>query len=168
MDIFHGWKHVEEVRANVRKLADFFPECDFRNLDLAAIFHDIDYSDPEFHTANSIRLAEEFLVSMNYEIADIQKVKSIMRAHNTPESCKKEALLEGQMLYDADKMSRLTPEGFVKSMLYRIMHGKMTIPEAMVDAKKKTRSIYASLNFGYSQKMVEEDYNEVKRILRKI
>jgi HD superfamily phosphodiesterase len=167
-DIFHGWEHIEEVRRNVRKLADFFPECDFRNLDLAAIFHDIDYSKPEDHVSNSIRIAEEFLVSMNYEIGDIQKVKSIMRAHGSPESCKKENMLEGQMLYDADKMTRITPQGFVTLTLYCVVYMKMKLPEAVQYARKRVRWLHKSLNIGYSENIISDDYAELKKILRKL
>ncbi len=104
-DYIHRWDHVLEVRERALELSKKFKGIDLEALKLAIIFHDIDYSNPHSHTESSIKVADNFLRKNNYPKNRIEKVKEIIFSHTT--HLRKEfgeaKLIEGKILYDADK-----------------------------------------------------------------
>lgn len=105
-DTDHQWSHVEKVRKIALELVKKFKNIDLEALQLAIIFHDIDYSNPKLHTENSVEVAEKFLQRNNYPKAKIEKVREIMLSHTTHLRRKfgEARLTEGKILYDADKI----------------------------------------------------------------
>lgn len=105
-DSAHQWSHVEKVRKIALELTKKIKNADFEALQLAIIFHDIDYSNPKLHTENSIKVAKNFLRKNSYPEKKIEKVKEIIFSHTT--HLRKEfgeaKLIEGKILYDADKI----------------------------------------------------------------
>jgi len=105
-DSSHQWEHAETVRKIALELAKHFDKIDLEALNLAAIFHDIDYSSPHLHTENSIKVAEKFLRENEYPEDKIRKVKEIIFSHTTHlrKQFGEAKLTEGKILYDADKI----------------------------------------------------------------
>jgi len=101
----HQWSHVENVMCTALKLVKFYPAADLEILELAIIFHDIDYHKYETHVEESIKLAEKFLKKNNYPNNKIAKVLQVMIAHSGPHIKKlgKTKLIEGKIIYDSDK-----------------------------------------------------------------
>ncbi|MCX6767891.1 MAG: HD domain-containing protein [Candidatus Micrarchaeota archaeon] len=130
----HGWAHVEKVRKTAFKLASGLEGVDLELLHLAVIFHDVDYSDPKFHTENSTRIAESFLMRNSYPEDRIGKVKSIMFSHTTHlrEKFGEAELVEGKILYDADKINASSERDYSKLLYFsksRELLGKSRVQE---------------------------------------
>ncbi len=109
-DPFHQWGHIQNVLKRALEIAKNFKSVDLEALKLAAIFHDIDYRSYGEHVENSIIVAEKFLRENNFPQDRIKKIKEIMLNHSTPHRKKfgDARLLEGKILYDADKSIFIT------------------------------------------------------------
>jgi len=107
-DLFHQYNHVEEVMNRAIEIAKYFHSIDTEAL--AIIFHDIDYSSYENHPVASALVAEKFLKAHNYPQRKIMKVKEIILNHSTPHRrlMGEARLLEGKIIYDADKSIFMT------------------------------------------------------------
>lgn len=92
-------------------------DIDHEALELAIIFHDIDYNSEENteknyenHVDNSIKVAGAFLQENAYPEERIKKVQQIMLDHSSPHrkifgDAKN---IEGKIIYDADKSIFIT------------------------------------------------------------
>jgi len=111
-DPIHRWGHIIAVRKRALEIAKHVKDVDYELLNLAVIFHDIDYNSEETykenyknHPDNSVKLAEKFLRDNNYPEEKIKKLKQTMLDHSTP--YRKEhgdsKITEAKILYDADK-----------------------------------------------------------------
>jgi len=116
-DSRHQWNHIEEVMKRAMKIANQLDNIDYKLLKLGVIFHDIDYNSEanfkenyEKHVENSIKVAERFLKSKEYDLKRIKKVKQIILEHSTPHRKKygDAKTREGKILYDADKSIFIT------------------------------------------------------------
>ncbi len=117
----HRWNHVEAVLKRSKEIYSElkYPEIDLESLNLAIIFHDIDYSFPRQHVENSVLEAIAFLKENHRSNLEIAKVLQIMLAHSTPHRKKfgDSDSLEGKIIYDADKS--LLINDFVSYKKYR-------------------------------------------------
>ncbi len=109
-DDFHQWHHILNVLERAMLISRNFENIDDEALKLAIIFHDVDYSDYNLHPDNSVNVAVSFLVKNNYPVERIEKVKEIMLNHSTPHRKRlgEAKLLEGKIIYDADKSISMT------------------------------------------------------------
>lgn len=116
-DPLHQWEHVAAVRKRACKIAKHLKNIDDELLNLAIIFHDIDYNSSfsykenyKNHVEASIKVAEKFLKENDYPKNKIEKIKQIMLDHSTPHRKKygDSKILEGKILYDADKSIFIT------------------------------------------------------------
>ncbi|MDP2974316.1 MAG: HDIG domain-containing protein [Candidatus Diapherotrites archaeon] len=87
----HQWAHIEAVRKQAMLIAKQLKGVDYELLELAILFHDIDYhSEASYeenykrHVENSANAAEKFLMENNYPAGRIEKVKQIILDHSTP------------------------------------------------------------------------------------
>ena len=128
-DPFHQWQHVESVMKRALEIAKHLEGVDYEVLRLAVIFHDIDYySESSYeenyknHVENSIRVAERFLRDNGYPEERIEKVKEIMLNHSTPHRRRfgDAKLLEGKIIYDADKSLFITDSRTYKKYFPRL------------------------------------------------
>lgn len=130
-DPFHGWGHIENVTKRALEIVEKINnKVDYELLELAIIFHDIDYnSEKDFeenynnHVDNSVKIAEAFLTKNRYPKERIEKVKQIMLDHSTPHRKKlgEAKSIEGKVIFDSDKSIFITtPELYKKyfPMLY--------------------------------------------------
>lgn len=109
-DTFHQYEHIEAVMKRAMELANNFNNVDYESLQLAIIFHDIEYTSYKSHPDASVVVAERFLRKYKYPEDKIVKIKEIMLNHSTPHrSIVGEAkLIEGKIIYDADKSIFIT------------------------------------------------------------
>ena len=121
-DSHHQWDHIEAVMKRAFEIARFFDDVDEESLRLAIIFHDIDYTSYDTHVDDSIKVAEQFLKVNEYPKEGIEKIKEIMMNHSTPHRKKfgEATLLEGKIIYDADKSVGMTNEQFRKKYFPRL------------------------------------------------
>ncbi len=106
----HQWDHVERVLEKALEIARNLENVDFEALVLAVIFHDISYASYETHVKESIKVAERFLRETGYPRDRIELIKEIMLNHSTPhrEKVGDARLIEGKIIYDADKSILIT------------------------------------------------------------
>lgn len=116
-DPMHRWSHIEDVMERALEIAEKRKDIDYELLNLAIIFHDIDYNSEKNleenyknHVDNTIKKAVEFLKINDYPKERIERVKQIMLDHSTPHRKKfgDSNIIEGKILYDADKSIFLT------------------------------------------------------------
>lgn len=123
-----GFHYVSAVVANCKMLAleletltENAPTLDLDALVIAAYLHDISlvkhgYQD---HQKTSAAMAVEFLRERNIEEETIQKVEQAIFTHtdNVPLEERSAAISEGQVLYDADRLGRLSGLAVVTSLI---------------------------------------------------
>lgn len=92
------------------EIAVNFNHVDYEALQLAVIFHDIEYISYKDHPDASVIVAEKFLREYDYPEDQIAKIKEIMLNHSTPHrrTIGKAKLIEGKIIYDADKSIFIT------------------------------------------------------------
>jgi HD superfamily phosphodiesterase len=111
-DKHHSWNHIMDVFDRARLISQNYQNIDTELLDLAIIFHDIDYhseSTPELnytnHVDNSVEVAKKFLETNQYPNDRLNKVIEIMLDHSRPhrEVRGDASSIEGEVIFDADK-----------------------------------------------------------------
>ncbi|MBT3985062.1 HD domain-containing protein [archaeon] len=121
-DSFHQWSHIQNVLKRALEIAEQLKDVDYEVLKLAIIFHDIDYRKYETHVEASIEVAETFLKKEGYPKERIEKVKEIMLNHSSPHRRKfgEAKLLEGKIIYDADKSISMGDAEFYKKYYIKL------------------------------------------------
>ena len=124
-----GFRYVCAVVANCKMLAlQLEPDeqgkeadIDMDALTIAGYLHDISTVSSGFqdHQIKSAQVAEEFLQSVKAPQAQIDRVKQAILTHTqiTPSERENEPLTEGRILYDADKLGRLSGLAVVTSLI---------------------------------------------------
>lgn len=131
---FHQYTHVEAVlkrSLEIIKNMDNSENIDLEALKLAIIFHDIDYSSYETHVDNSVKVAEKFLNENNYPKTKIKRIIEIMYNHSTPHQKRfgKAKLIEGKIMYDADKSLFITKIYMTDKKTYKKYFSKLYLKE---------------------------------------
>ena len=121
-DSFHQWSHIQNVLKRALEIAEQLKDVDYEVLKLAIIFHDIDYRKYETHVEASIEVSETFLKKEGYPKERIEKVKEIMLNHSSPHRRKfgEAKLLEGKIIYDADKSISMGDAEFYKKYYIKL------------------------------------------------
>src|SRR5579859_6698052 len=123
-----GFRYVSTVVANCKMLAleleasdDTFPSIDTEALIIAGYLHDISTSTHGYHNHHiqSAEMAVEFLQALDLPAERIEKVKRAILTHTTVFSSeqREDASIEGRLLYDADKIGRLSGLAVVTSLI---------------------------------------------------
>jgi HD superfamily phosphodiesterase len=123
-----GFRYISAVVANCRMLAAELDEGeeDIRALDMDALIigaylHNISTAEFGFpdHHLKSAEMAVEFLRKLDAPEHRITKVEQIILTHTraTAPDEQKSTLLEGRILYDADKIGRLSGLAVVTSLI---------------------------------------------------
>ncbi len=111
-DEFHQWSHIQDVMKRAEEICAKLKDVpiDLEALQLAVIFHDIDYRTYEDHPDASVKVAGEFLSRMGVLEARISQIHNIMLDHSTPHrKVRGEAkTIEGKIIFDADKSIFIT------------------------------------------------------------
>lgn len=122
-----GFRYVSAVVANSKLLALELEAQETVTIDheillIAAYLHDISTANHGFqdHHKKSAEMAAAFLRTLNMSEEHIQKVEHILLTHTTVASSEEEQEtlpIEGRILYDADKLGRLSGLSVVTSLI---------------------------------------------------
>src|SRR6266566_5495462 len=119
-----GFHHVSAVVANCKMLVaqlEDTGDIDMDALIIAGYLHDISTMSHGFHDHHlkSAEIAVEFLQELDIPAERISKVEQAILTHAIPASAeeREKVSLEGRILYDADKLGRLSGLAVVTSLI---------------------------------------------------
>lgn len=178
-----GFRYVSTVVANCKMLAleleatedDTFASIDTEALIIAGYLHDISTSTHGYHNHHlpSAEMAVEFLQEMNLPAERVEKVKQAILTHTTvfsPEQ-QEDAPIEGRLLYDADKIGRLSGLAVVTSLIEfgarypnRAVTGEV-LAAILRHIEERFVELYQSLNTAPAREMAQAKFGNTLAFL---
>jgi HD superfamily phosphodiesterase len=173
-----GFRQVSAVVANCKMFAlelealqdEGTAAVDTEGLVIAAYFHDISTlaHGLQNHEVQSAEMAAEFLLSQNVPEERIQKVEQAILAHMTPLTPAQRATapIEGQILYDADKVGHLSGLAVVTSLIEfggRYANRAVTsdvLANILRHIEERFIELYQSLNTEPARELAREKFNQ--------
>jgi HD superfamily phosphodiesterase len=176
------FRYIASVVANCKMLAVELEgrEEDLKDLDkdalvIAGYLHDISTIEHGFqdHHLKSATMAAEFLREIDVPGACIERVKQAILAHTTaaaPEA-RESVSLEGRILYDADKLGRLSGLAVVTSLIEfgarypnRAINGE-TLTAILHHIEERFVELYQSLHTAPAKEMAREKFGNTLAFL---
>lgn len=156
----HNWFHIERVMNNAKLISSKTnSEFNYLCVILGALLHDI--SDYKFNNGNEelgIKIAEDFLSSINVKSEIINKVKEIIDGVTFKglKEKRKELSLECQIVQDSDRLDALGAIGIGRAFAYggnknREMYVPDEIPNENMDWKAYKNNNSCTLNHFYEK-----------------
>lgn len=178
-----GFRYVSTVVANCKMLAleleatedDASTSIDMEALIIAGYLHDISTSTHGYHDHHlqSAEMAVEFLRELNLSEERVEKVKQAILTHTTvfsPEQ-REAAPIEGRLLYDADKIGRLSGLAVVTSLIEfgarypnRAVTGEV-LAAILRHIEERFVELYQSLNTAPAREMAQEKFGNTLAFL---
>ena len=177
-----GLRYVSAVVANCKMLAleleaqeDDLEPVDTEALIIAAYLHDISTVTHGFHEHHlkSAEMAVEFLRKLDMPSERISKVEQAILAHMTVFSLeqRESASIEGRILYDADKLGRLSGLAVVTSLIEfgarypnRAVTGDVLVA-ILRHIEERFVELYQSLNTAPAREMAREKFGHTLAFL---
>ncbi|GAC1421867.1 MAG: hypothetical protein NVS4B1_03620 [Ktedonobacteraceae bacterium] len=178
-----GFRYASIVVANCKMLAlqrEAQDESDTETVDmdalvLAAYLHDISTASQGFqqHHFVSAQMAVEFLQAQQVAPELVQKVEQAILTHITPNAADQSNIssLEGRILYDADKLGRLSGLAVVTSLIEigvrytnRAVTGDM-LAAMLRHIEERFIDLYQSLNTEPARDLAREKFNSTLTFL---
>lgn len=178
-----GFRYVSTVVANCKMLAleleatedDTSASIDMEALIIAGYLHDISTSTHGYHDHHlqSAEMAVEFLRELNLPEERIEKVKQAILTHTTVFSAeqREDAPIEGRLLYDADKIGRLSGLAVVTSLIEfgarypnRAVTGEV-LAAILRHIEERFVELYQSLNTAPAREMAQEKFGSTLAFL---
>ncbi len=176
-----GFRYASIVVANCKMLAleyeaqEGAEPVDMDALVLAAYLHDISTATQGFqqHQKTSARMAVEFLQEQHASPEIIGKVEEAILVHMTPRAAEQgvPASLEGRILYDADKLGRLSGLAVVTSLIEigarytnRAVTGDM-LAVMLRHIEERFIDLYQSLNTDPARDMARDKFHSTLAFL---
>ncbi len=171
-----GFRYASVVVANAKMLALQGEQdegegetVDMDALIVAGYLHDISTPMQGFqqHNVTSAQMAAEFLRTQGATPEFIQKVEQAILTHMTPHAGEQQAstTLEGRILYDADKLGRLSGLAVVTSLIEfgaryanRAVTGDM-LATMLRHIEERFIDLYQSLNTEPAREMARDKFN---------
>lgn len=170
-----GFRYVSAVVANCKLLSleleaeDSTSTLDGDALTIAAYLHDISTAQHGFqdHQVQSAAMAVDFLQTLALPAEQIKKVEQIILAHADAVVSEKqqEAPLEGLILYDADKLGRLSGLAVVTSLIEfgarypnRAVTGEV-LAAILRHIEERFIELYQSLHTAPARELAHEKFN---------
>ena len=173
-----GFRYASVVVANAKMLAlqsepeqekDDGETVDMNALIVAAYLHDISTPTQGFqqHNIASAQMAAEFLRTQGATPEFVQKVEQAILTHMTPHAGEQQAstTLEGRILYDADKLGRLSGLAVVTSLIeFGARYANRAVTGDMLAAmlrhiEERFIDLYQSLNTNPAREMARDKFN---------
>jgi HD superfamily phosphodiesterase len=176
-----GFRYVSAVVANCKMLAleleaqDEAIALDSDALTIAAYLHDISTAQHGFqdHQVQSAAMAVEILQKFDVPADQIKKVEQIILAHAdaVPPDQQSEVPLEGLILYDADKLGRLSGLAVVTSLIEfgarypnRAVTGEV-LAAILRHIEERFIELYQSLHTAPAREMAHDKFNHTLAFL---
>ena len=178
-----GFRYASIVVANCKMLAlereaqdeNDTAQVDMDALVLAAYLHDISTASQGFqqHQIASAQMAVQFLQGQRVAPELVQKVEQAILVHMTPGTAEQSGTssLEGRILYDADKLGRLSGLAVVTSLIEigarytnRAVTGDM-LAVMLRHIEERFIDLYQSLNTEPARDMAREKFNSTLAFL---
>lgn len=179
-----GFRYVSAVVANCKMLASELesPEegeasspIDTDALVVASYLHDISTVEHGFqdHQVKSAEMAVTFLGDLDVSAEQIQKVEQAILTHTVVSTGEQheEQLTEGRVLYDADKLGRLSGLAVVTSLIEfgarypnRAVTGEV-LAAILRHVEERFIELYQSLNTSPAREMAREKFNNTLSFL---
>ena len=144
--VYHNLTHTQRVVAKAKEIAEDseLPKTDIENLEIAAWFHDIGYiKGSENHEEESVKIAEEFLISKKFTAKRIETISGLIMATKMSHGPKNE--LE-KIIADAD-CSHLASKNFFDYVSLLRKEWEFT------QHKKYSDQEWITVNIGFFTKM---------------
>ena len=178
-----GFRYISAVVANCKMLAlqleaqedEVAETVDVEALVIAAYLHDISTSSFGYHNHHlkSAELAVELLQELHLPAEQIEKVKQAILAHTTdlsPEQ-RESIPIEGRILYDADKLGRLSGLAVVTSLIEfgarypnRAVTGEV-LAAILRHIEERFVELYQSLNTAPAREMAQVKFGNALAFL---
>ncbi len=178
-----GFRYVSTVVANCKMLAleleatedDTFASIDTEALIIAGYLHDISTSTHGYHNHHlqSAEMAVEFLQELHLPEERIEKVKQAILTHTTVFSSEQRdgVPIEGRLLYDADKIGRLSGLAVVTSLIEfgarypnRAVTGEV-LAAILHHIEERFVELYQSLNTAPAREMAQVKFGNTLAFL---
>ncbi len=176
-----GFRYVSAVVANCKMLAlELEAQDDALSLDddaliISAYLHDISTAQHGFqdHQVQSAAMAVAFLQELSLPAEQIKKVEQIILTHAdaVPADQQQQAPLEGLILYDADKLGRLSGLAVVTSLIEfgarypnRAVTGEV-LAAILRHIEERFIELYQSLHTMPAREMAREKFNSTLAFL---
>ncbi len=177
-----SFRYVSAVVANCKMLAleleaqeDNLQPIDGEALVLAGYLHDISTVEYGFHDHHlkSAEMAGEFLQKLDIPVERVSKVEQAIRAHMTvfPAEQRASVPIEGRILYDADKLGRLSGLAVVTSLIEfgarypnRAVTGEV-LTVVLRPIEERFVELYQSLNTAPARAMAREKFGNTLAFL---
>lgn len=113
--VAHRMDHLARVSRNAAAIAQHYGEVDREILGLAVLLHDVEqpFDDKANHVERSAAVAERLMSDINVEPTRIAHVLKAIREHST-ENIVAPSSLEAKILFDADKLDGIGPNGILR------------------------------------------------------
>lgn len=172
------FRHVSAVVANCKMLVaelEDTGDLDMDALIIAGYLHDISTVAYGFHDHHlkSAEMAVEFLQELDVPAERISKVEQAILRHATPTSAveREKVPLEGRILYDADKLGRLSGLAIVTSLIEfgarypdRAVTGEI-LASILRHIEERFIDLYQSLNTDLAREMARAKFNNTLAFL---
>lgn len=172
------FRHVSAVVANCKMLVaelEDTGDLDKDALIIAGYLHDISTVAHGFHDHHlkSAEMAVEFLQELDVPAERISKVEQAILRHATPASAeeREKVPLEGRILYDADKLGRLSGLAIVTSLIEfgarypdRAVTGEI-LASILRHIEERYIDLYQSLNTDLAREMAKAKFNNTLAFL---
>jgi HD superfamily phosphodiesterase len=172
------FRHVSAVVANCKMLVTELEDTGDLDMDaliIAGYLHDISTVAHGFHDHHlkSAEMAVEFLQELDVPAERISKVEQAILRHATPASTeeREKVPLEGRILYDADKLGRLSGLAIVTSLiefgaryLDRAVTGEI-LASILRHIEERFIDLYQSLNTDLAREMAKAKFNNTLAFL---
>jgi HD superfamily phosphodiesterase len=181
-----GFRYVSAVVANCKMLAleleaeaetaeEPPPALDTDALVVAAYLHDISTVEHGFqdHQVKSASIAVEFLRELAVSDDEVQKVEQAILTHTTvvPAEDRDGAVTEGQILYDADKLGRLSGLAVATSLIEfgarypnRAVTGEV-LAAILRHVEERFIELYQSLYTSPARELARDKFNQTLAFL---
>ena len=172
-----GFLHVSAVVANCKMLVaqlEDTGDIDIDVLIIAGYLHDISTVAHGFHNHHlkSAEMAVEFLQELDVPAERISKVEHAILTHANPAVEEREKVpLEGRILYDADKLGRLSGLAVVTSLIEfgaRYPNRAVTsevLASILHHIEERFIDLYQSLNTDLAREMAKAKFNNTLAFL---
>ncbi|BCL80267.1 HD domain-containing protein [Ktedonobacteria bacterium brp13] len=178
-----GFRYVSAVVANCKMLAlqlepaedGQIADIDLDVLTVAGYLHDISTVSHGFHDhqIKSAEMAEEFLKGINVPELQITRITQAILSHTQVSTSEdhEEPVTEGRILYDADKLGRLSGLAVVTSLIEfgarypnRAVTGDV-LAAILRHIEERFIELYQSLNTAPAREMARDKFNKTLAFL---